>query len=264
MSECPPAQNHGAASGAPACPACGGHAWSDRKSWTSLRDCLGCGVVLNDRSASRQEEEARYQDRERAIEGSDPARARRRWRLAVRIAAAADGAPPSVLDVGCGAGEFLRVAGEAGARTAGIEIDPRAATVARAAGLTIAEGSIHDVAVPAGPWDLVTFWDVLDQIEDPPAALRAVLPRLRSGGVLLVRGRNGRLHAALKRAALRVRQVVPGAPDPAVVHRWGFGPSAWRSLLSGAGLVDIRSLAAARVPPALSPSILTFGRKPAA
>lgn len=245
----------------PPCPACDGAAWSERRTWTSLRDCLRCGVVLNDRSETRIEEEARYLDPSRPAERGGADQARRRWRLAERIAAAPGRGISAVLDVGCGAGEFLHAAREAGAGAAGIEIDPRAAAAARAAGLAIVEGSIHDVTVPAGPFDLVTFWDVLDQVEEPGAALRAVLPRLRNGGMLLVRGRNGRLHATLKRVALRARRHLPRLPDPAVVHRWGFGDVAWRALLQKAGLGDVRSRAAGAMPIALSPSILAWGRK---
>src|SRR5262245_18878500 len=248
----------------PHCPACDGAAWSERRSWTSLRECLQCGVVLNDRSATRLEEEARYRHPLRPVERGGAERARRRWRLAERIAAEPGRGLRAVLDVGCGSGEFLRVAREGGVRTAGIEIDPRAAASARAAGIPIAERSFHDVAVPEVPWDLVTFWDVLDQVEDPGGALRAVLPGLGAGGVLLIRGRNGRLHATLKRVALRARRHLPGLPDPTVVHRWGFGAAAWRAILERAGLDDVRCRAAAPMPISLSPSLLAFGRKRAA
>jgi hypothetical protein len=110
----------------------------------------------------------------------------------------------------------------------------------------------------------VTFWDVLDQVDDPLGALRAVVPLLAPGGLLLARGRNGTLHAMLKRAALRVRGVVPWFPDPAVVHRWGFGRRAWRAVLGRAGLGGIVVRPAGPRIGRLAASMLATGRKPRA
>jgi SAM-dependent methyltransferase len=219
---------------------------------------------MNDRSPSRQAEEARYRDAARASEGGGAARAAAHWRLARRLAMGAGGAMPAVLDVGCGAGAFLAAARRDGALVAGVEIDPRAAAAARARGLEVVPGSILEVAPPAGPWDLVTFWDVLDQVDDPLGALRAVVPLLAPGGLLLARGRNGTLHAMLKRAALRVRGVVPWFPDPAVVHRWGFGRRAWRAVLGRAGLGGIVVRPAGPRIGRLAASMLATGRKPRA
>jgi len=252
----------GAAADAPACPACGAIAWSARLPWTSLRSCSGCGAVLNDRSPSRRVEEERYRDAARASEGGGDARATAHWRLARRLAAGAGGAPRAVLDVGCGAGAFLAAARRDGARVAGVEIDPRAAAAAGALDIEVVPGSILDVAPPAGPWDLVTFWDVLDQVDDPLGALRAVGPHLAPGGLVLARGRNGALHAAVKRAALRVRGVVPWFPDPAVVHRWGFGRRAWRAVLGRAGLHEIVVRPAGPGIGWLTASMLATGRRP--
>jgi len=229
----------GVAAATPACPACGVMAWSSRRRWTSLRDCGRCGVVLNDRSPSRRAEEARYRDAARTSEGGGETRAAAHWRLARRLASGEGGGLPAVLDVGCGTGAFLAAARRDGARVAGVEIDPRAAAAAGASGLEVVTGSILEVAPPPGPWDLVTLWDVLDQVDDPLGALRAVVPLIAPGGLLLARGRNGALHARVKRLTLLARAVVPWLPDPAVVHRWGFGRRAWRSVLGRAGLQGI-------------------------
>jgi hypothetical protein len=101
---------------------------------------------------------------------------------------------------------------------------------------------LFDVGVPSGPWDLITFWDVLDQLEEPPEALRLAGRHLAPDGLLIVRGRNARIHVPVKKATLRLRRLAPAlpVPDPAVVHRWGLAPAGFTSLLRGAGLSDIR------------------------
>ena len=222
--------------------------------------------MLNDRAATRACEEARYRVAGRPREGHDEVRAAARWRWVRRLASPRPGAAArlSLLDVGCGHGAFLRVAGDSGARVTGSEIDPTAAAACREAGLEVACGSVLDMPEGAGVHDLVTLWDVVDQLEDPSAALRVVATHLRPGGVLVVRGRNARLHVPSKRAALRLRRVVPTLPDPAVVHRWGLTPEGWRTLLGRTGLQDVRL-----IPPIpgrlyLLPSVVAVGRKRAA
>ena len=131
---------------------------------------------------------------------------------------------------------------EAGWRASGIEINPRAAEAGRRRGLDVACGSLFDVGVPPGPWDLITFWDVLDQLEEPLQALRLAARHLAPAGLLIVRGRNARVHAPVKRAVLYLRRMAPTIPlpDPAVVHRWGLAPSGFRALLRAAGVADVR------------------------
>jgi SAM-dependent methyltransferase len=166
-----------------------------------------------------------------------------RWRWAGPLAASGRaGQPPAALDIGCGEGAFLRAARAAGCRTAGIEINPAAAEACRRQGLKITCGSVFEVAVPPGPWDLITFWDVLDQLERPREALHLAARYLAAGGLLIVRGRNARLHAPVKMAVLRLRRLAPALPvhDPAVVHRWGLAPDGYVTLLRAAGLADIR------------------------
>lgn len=227
----------------PACPVCGASRWSPRKSWTGLRACGGCGTYVNDRARSRQEEEARYLDVSAPAEGGDAGLAARRWKWAGPLAAQGrkDG-PLSVLDVGCGEGAFLLAARQAGCRTAGIEINPRAAAAGHRQGLDVACGSLFDIGVPPGPWDLITFWDVLDHLDQPREALRLAGRHLAPNGLLIVRGRNARIHVPVKKATLRLRRLAPvvPVPDPAVVHRWGLAPAGCMALLRGAGLSDIR------------------------
>ena len=258
----------------PSCPVCHARSWSKRSWFTSLRNCADCGTVLNDRSASRAEEEDRYRRSvARAEEESrDPAGGRssgakeasvaeNRWGFVRRQAG---GTPHRVLDVGCGAGAFLEAARRDGAEACGIEIDPVAANQARARGLSITIGSICD-SVPLGyGWDAVTLWDVVDHLDEPAGALARLIPRMKPGGLLVVRGRNAAIHAPIKRMTLFLRRVLPFLllPDPAVVHRFGLRPDGWARLLDRAGFEQIR-LHPARFT-AFLPSVLLTARSPLA
>lgn len=229
----PRQRDGGSPSGLPACPVCAACAWSAPAFGTRLRSCAGCGTVLNDRSASRQEEEQLYDHCESVPVQDQDTIARRQWEW-VR-AQFADRAPESlsVLDIGCGSGSFLRAARAAGARAAGLELDPVGLKACRVAGLEVSSGSLFDVGVPEGPWDVVTFWDVLDHLEHPGEAIRIVAREMRPGGLVVLRGRNARLHAPLKRLLRRFPFLTRRlrVPDVTVVHRWGFSPAGWKTLL---------------------------------
>jgi SAM-dependent methyltransferase len=117
---------------------------------------------------------------------------RRRMRFVARLLPAR----ARILDVGCAAGYFLRIAQQAGHDVFGVEPSPAIAGEAVAA---LGAGRVHtgtlDDAVPAlglhdGSFDLVTLWDVIEHIPDPQAVLRRARALLRPGGRLLLETQN--------------------------------------------------------------------------
>jgi SAM-dependent methyltransferase len=94
-----------------------------------------------------------------------------------------------LLDVGCSSGLFLVKAAEAGFDVVGL--DPaRAATGQARAALgdrgQVLEGTLEDVDLPAGSFDAVTMWDVLEHVAEPTLFLRRASSLLREGGHLFV------------------------------------------------------------------------------
>jgi len=77
------------------------------------------------------------------------------------------------LDVGCATGEFMVELRRRGFEPFGVEPDPDAAEFARQQGLKVWTGTIADVPNEAGPFELITFWHVLEHVHD----LRNVLKR---------------------------------------------------------------------------------------
>jgi SAM-dependent methyltransferase len=150
--------------------------------------------------------------------------------------------PPghTCLDVGCGAGTFVRLAAELGWKATGIDPEATAADTPRARFL---RASFPAPEVAAGaPFDLVTFFNSLNHFEDPVAALREARRLLVPGGIVVVRVPNGSVQRTLGRTA-RALAGVPllGVPlaRAAVGHPRSFSSRALWWTLRRAGFVRV-------------------------
>ena len=94
--------------------------------------------------------------------------------------------PDNLLDVGCGSGAYGASLLRLGWRVDGVEPDQAAAERARQAGLQVQACSIQEVELPNAKYNVITFWHVLEHLNDPIAALRRVHPALRADGILLI------------------------------------------------------------------------------
>ena len=90
------------------------------------------------------------------------------------------GAP--VLDIGCGAGAFLHVARGLGYTPIGLEPDPAAVDVARAAGLDVRLGLLPDTGLQGGCFEQITLNHVFEHLHRPAEAATELLRLLRTGG----------------------------------------------------------------------------------
>lgn len=112
---------------------------------------------------------------------ADPAR---------RVVAAATALAPgtSVLDLGCGSGEFLALAGDRGAEVAGID-DAEAMVAAarmRVPGADLRVGSIEELPWPDDTFDVVTALDAVQFADDRRVALAEARRVARNGGLVAV------------------------------------------------------------------------------
>jgi 2-polyprenyl-3-methyl-5-hydroxy-6-metoxy-1,4-benzoquinol methylase len=99
-------------------------------------------------------------------------------------------APPArLLDVGCGNGEFLRVARDAGYRVCGIDISAASADLVRRHGIDVRVGDLRAPGVFRDDerFDLITFWDVVEHLPDPRSFLARARELLAPGGHVLVK-----------------------------------------------------------------------------
>ncbi len=143
------------------------------------QDC-GSGIVAVQKKRRANEEYARLYDVD-----ADRAKAGASWSL-LQAKGLLRGRR-RILDVGCGCGQFLDRAREAGLDTAGIELDEVSAATAQQAGHTVWKQSASD-----GPWpaearcDLVTCWDIVEHLDSPGEALKWAALALEPGGLLVV------------------------------------------------------------------------------
>jgi len=134
----------------------------------------------------------------------------------------------SILDLGCGTGEFLSALMPF-YTVEGIEPEARAAQfAAQHFGMNVHAGTLKDIAVNSAPFDLITLWHVLEHIPDPVEAVRKLQTLLKPGGKLLIALPNvGSLDARWYGADW----VALDAPR----HLWHFTPQTLKSLLEGNG-----------------------------
>jgi SAM-dependent methyltransferase len=199
--------------------------------------CAVCGLVFIDpvpgEAVSSSTYDAGYYEPWQA----DAAGARRgMWRR--RLALLARRRPAgTLLDVGCGDGQFLAAARDAGWRVDGIEFSPEGASRAAARlGRPVAVGDLARTRQLQGPFDVVTLWHVVEHLVDPRAMLEAARARLPSGGLLVVAVPN--LDNLPMRLAYRLARGRPlplyeaGWREPHLSH---FDPRTLRTLLRGVG-----------------------------
>jgi 2-polyprenyl-3-methyl-5-hydroxy-6-metoxy-1,4-benzoquinol methylase len=149
-------------------------------------DCRRCGLVyMNPRphhqrvqDAYGQVEDRRYLEEEEGRVATFSASLEHVQRFVPQGA---------LLDVGCHVGTFLTLAQGAGYEVTGIEPSRWAADIARGRlSRTVHNGALEDAPVPAGAYDVVTIWDVIEHLPDPASDLRAIWTALRPGGIVAI------------------------------------------------------------------------------
>ena len=93
-----------------------------------------------------------------------------------------------VLDVGCGEGAFLDLARKAGLQTHGVELNAKAAAVARSKGHKVYDELLESMVARKNQprFDLVTLWQVLEHVSEPVDFLKQCASFLRPTGYLAV------------------------------------------------------------------------------
>jgi len=154
-----------------------------------------------------------------------------------------------ILDVGCGAGFFLRIAARLGAIVQGVEPSEVGAERARASGLTVFTGGLEDYAAKyAGkPFDIITANHVLEHVPDPVATLSVIKSLLAPGGFVWI---------AVPNADCRFNRILKGKwhSTDLPYHVMQFVPRSLALAGKRAGL-EVQSLTTYSLPQGIATSI---------
>src|SRR5690349_22293158 len=128
-----------------------------------------------------------------------------------------------LLDVGCSAGFFLKVARDRGFDVHGLEIPADTAALARERyDVDVQVGTLDDAHFEPGSFDVVTMWDVIEHVRDPVGAMSTVARLLKPGGIAALMTPN--VEGLFPRLSYRVADRVGFWPHPEPpAHLFQFG-----------------------------------------
>jgi SAM-dependent methyltransferase len=174
------------------------------------------------------------------------------YAVQARRLAAVTGRRGSGLEVGSYVGAFLAAARDEGWQFAGVDVNECTNAFTRGLGFDVHDGPIESID-PNRRVDAVAIWNCLDQLADPPSAIRAARRHLNVGGLLAVRVPNGACYAALRplvdsplssmaRGWLAQNNLL-GFP-----YRFGFTPTSASRLVEKLGFEVVRIVGEVLVP----------------
>ena len=136
----------------------------------------------------------------------------------------------NILDIGCGTGDFLNTL-KAQYTVTGVEINDKAATLARAKNLTV-HASLEEIQ---DKYDIITLWHVFEHMPHPSATLEKIKSLLNPEGILIIALPNFRSYDAQYYQAYWAAYDVPR-------HFWHFDLSSLSSLASSVHLKVVNFL----------------------
>jgi SAM-dependent methyltransferase len=148
--------------------------------------CAHCGLIRTDRPP---ESEPLYMYGQSADAGRRFGLGQRlvRWFRRTRVKRFVRQRPGRVLDVGCGDGSFLEALAERGWDVQGTELSASIAASARQRlGDRIHVGETENAAYPKASFDLITFWHVLEHLNNPRQALAEARRLIKPDGTVVV------------------------------------------------------------------------------
>lgn len=204
--------------------------------------CAACGLVYRDPPRAPERTARPLGAETLAYEERVASRRRRAFQRFLAVA----GPPGRLLDVGTGLGLFLKLAGEVGWQATGVDLDAAIVDHARRRlGVDARVGALADLDLPAGAFDLVTLWNVLECVSEPRGLLHHVRRVLRPGGRLFARTQNVTwqlaAHRLVRRARPAARPLLERAPWAVFIFNdVCYAPATLRRLLADTGFHDIR------------------------
>ena len=106
-----------------------------------------------------------------------------KWEFDVALDLVSQHRPSSLLEIGCGSGEFLQKVASGVDLAMGVDINPAALQRARSKGLKVTDQPIGTLSET---FDMIVLFEVLEHLESPGKMLSAMADRLNPGGVMVL------------------------------------------------------------------------------
>ena len=91
--------------------------------------------------------------------------------------------PKSILEIGCGAGEFLQKISSGVEYSLGLDFNEAALTTARQKGLNVRNEDVRNLN---DSFDMIVLFEVLEHLESPYDIMTAIKSKLNPGGTLII------------------------------------------------------------------------------
>lgn len=222
------------------CPACGKNSWHKHLTSTDytvshetfdINSCSECNLLATSPRPAETDLSKYYQSSE-YISHTDRASslidriylvARKftlRWKFnLIRSHARENG---SLLDYGCGTGDFLAHCKQHSWETTGVEPSPAARDIAARKSISIIHTDIDQVAAQ---YDAITLWHVLEHVPNPADLLRKLRSLLKKNGTLFIAVPNYQSYDGQYYKSYWAGYDVPR-------HLWHFNPESMKRLLT--------------------------------
>jgi SAM-dependent methyltransferase len=220
----------------PQCKLCGQATdpYITRNSYQIVR-CRQCGFMFSLLPQEYSAEELYADDSyfERTNERGEPL-----WRQGITLSSlylprlrriAGFQSPGRLLDVGCGAGDFLAAAQRLGWRVAGVELSPTMRQMAANAVGCPVYGSIEELMARGDRFECVTIFEVIEHTADPFSVMRQINSLIKPGGIIALSTPNCECREALDNDPLNLWFNPPE-------HISYFGPRSLQLCLEHTGL----------------------------
>jgi len=226
------------------CPCCQSSESKIQEYSRSHNICTNCGLIFIKRHSPRSAIIKYFEQIDPKGEVSESKQAF--FDYALRRLDTQRGTSNSLLDIGCGIGDFLRKAQKRGWQPYGVEISKELSDVAarRLCGVRVFNGSVEEAAFKENTFSVITIWDTLFHMERPYRDLEECYRILKDNGTIGIRIRNAFFQKNIDSLYLRFGKIAEklNLKKPSVFHEFCFSKKAIKLMLKRVGFRQVTIL----------------------
>ena len=148
-----------------------------------------------------------------------------------------------ILDIGCSYGYFLYLAKEKGLEPYGVEIVPEFVEIGKKFGINIQCTPFEKLDLPENYFDIITLWNIFDELFSPSECLIKIKKFLKPNGILFMRIPNADFHSFICEINKILEKFSLGKLVPYrsfIFHLFAFSNKSIRIMLEKNGFKNIK------------------------